>query len=349
MSFSRPTLSNLITRILNGVRSRLTLDQMRRSDAEVYARELAGASHELHGHLQVISQNVIYDTAETEYLDRWASIWLSVPRLAAAKAIGSITITGITGTLVPLGTVFVRSDGTEYVTNADVTLVAGIAVAAITAKLAGQLGNAVSTTVLSMSTPVAGVNSDAIVTAAALTGGADIESDNSLRARLIARIQQPPQGGATFDYVTWALQVAGVTRAWVYAQELGAGTVTVRFVRDNDATLIPDAAEVLAVQTYIDIKRPVTANVTVVAPVATPLAFSIAVTPNTAAVQTAVQAELADLILREAIPGGTILISHIREAISIAAGETNYVMSAPTADVTRTTGQITTLGVITWL
>jgi uncharacterized phage protein gp47/JayE len=165
---------------------------------------------------------------------------------------------------------------------------------------------------------------------------------------LLARIQQPPHGGADYDYVNWALEVAGVTRAWVYPMELGLGTVTVRFVRDNDASIIPDAGEVAAVYDYIEARRPVTADLTVLAPVAVPLNFSIAVTPNTAAVKAAVETELRDLLLREAEPAGTILLSHIREAISLAAGESNYTMTSPNADVTNTTGSMTTFGAITW-
>jgi uncharacterized phage protein gp47/JayE len=85
-----------------------------------------------------------------------------------------------------------------------------------------------------------------------------------------------------------------------------------------------------------------------VAPVAVPLNFTIFVTPNTADVKAAVTAELTDLLRREAVPGGTILLSHIREAISIATGETNHTISVPAADVAHTTGQIATMGTITW-
>jgi uncharacterized phage protein gp47/JayE len=65
-------------------------------------------------------------------------------------------------------------------------------------------------------------------------------------------------------------------------------------------------------------------------------------------VQAAVQAELQDLLLREAKPGGTILLSHIRAAISAAAGETDYVLASPAADVTNTAGNMSTMGSITW-
>jgi uncharacterized phage protein gp47/JayE len=322
---------------------------MRRSDAEVYSRIIAAASHELHGHLAFISDQVLYDTAEAEFLERWASIWLSTPRKTAVVASGNVSFTGVNGTVIPATTLLVRADGAEFYTLADATISAGVTTAVVNASLAGQAGNTLVGTVLAMASPVAGVGSDVRVSAGGLTQGADIEDDISLRARLVSRIQQPPQGGAAHDYVTWALEVPGVTRAWVYPKELGVGTVTVRFVRDDDVSLIPDAAEVLAVQTYIDNLRPVTADLIVVAPAPVSLNFTIAVTPNTLAVKAAVEAELKDLLTREASPGATILLSHIREAISIAAGENNYTMSVPSADITHSTGQMAVMGVITWL
>jgi uncharacterized phage protein gp47/JayE len=66
-------------------------------------------------------------------------------------------------------------------------------------------------------------------------------------------------------------------------------------------------------------------------------------------VQAAVLAELQDLLLREATPGGTLLLSHIRAAISSAAGETDFVLTSPAANVTNTTGNMCTMGTITWL
>lgn len=349
MPFSRPSLSDIFNRIRAGILSRLTNEQLRRSDAEVYGKVMAGASHELHGHLQYIASQVIYDTAEAEILDRWASIWLKTKRLQTVPAAGPLLITGINGSVIPEGTVFVRNDGVEYQTNSDVTIASGSATATVTALTAGQIGNALENTELNLSNPITGVVSNALVADGGLVGGTDQEDDSSLRARLRARIQQPPHGGADYDYINWALEVPGVTRAWVYPNELGLGTVTLRFVRDNDLpTIIPDSSEVETVQEYIDLLRPVTAALTVVAPTPVELDFNIALTPNTEVVKAAVEAELRDLLRREAEPNGTILISRIREAISIAAGEQNYVMTDPVADVTHDVNEIAVMGTITW-
>ena len=166
----------------------------------------------------------------------------------------------------------------------------------------------------------------------------------------MSRISQPAQGGNLNDYVNWALAVSGVTRAWCYPIEQGPGTVTVRFMMDNTYTNgIPLTADVATVQTAINVLAPVTATVTVVAPVANPLNPTITgLTPNNANTQAAVTAELAALIQSQSKPGGTILISQIREAIGFATGVTDYTLTTPAANVTNTTGNITTLGTITW-
>ena len=345
--YSRPTLSEIVTRTRADLVSRLSADDiLRRADADVYARVLAGLAHGLYGYVDWLANQIIYDTAEAEFLARWASIW-GVTRKPASTATGSVTFAVSSGAVIPSGTLLQALDGVQYQTTADATVTVPTATASVAALVAAAAGNRTTGQTLTLTSPIVGVQSSA--TAGALTGGADLESDDDLRARLIDRIQQPPHGGDAHDYVTWALEVPGVTRAWCFPLELGEGTVTVRFVRDDDASLIPDAGEVAAVQAYIDALRPVTAAVTVVAPTAVPLAFSIAVAPDTTAVKAAVQAELSDLIAREAKPGGTISLSHIRAAISAAAGEDNYTMSAPSADVTNTAGNMTTLGTITWL
>ena len=349
--FNRPALPELIQRVRNDVLSRLSTDDiLRRTDAEVYARVMGGVAHGLYGFIEWLSKQVIYDTAEAEYLDRWCSIW-GINRKVAAPATGTVTFTVQAGSLIPSGTLLQALDGVQYQTSADATVTVPSATATITALAPAAAGNRATGQNLTLVSPVVGVQSTA--TAGLLSGGADVETDDALRARLLARIQQPPHGGASYDYTAWALEVPGVTRAWVYPAELGLGTVTVRFVRDNDGTgtaIIPDAGEVAAVQTYIDARRPVTAQLTVVAPAAVPLNFTIqGLVPATLTVQAAVQAELADLLLREAVPGGIILLSHIRAAISAAAGETDYVLTAPLSNVTNSTGNMSTMGSITWL
>lgn len=352
MTFFRPALQDLINRTRDDVVSRLpSPDVLRHSNAEVYPRVLAGVAHALYGDLEWLSRQLIYDTAESDYLERWGSIW-GIARKAATVATGTVALvsnTGSSGVTVPSGTGLVAYDGQLYATTSPVTLVSGFAIANVSAVVAGTQGNRAAGQNFTLQSPVPGVSATAA--ASAMVGGADIETDDSLRSRLLLRISNPPQGGSTKDYEQWALEVAGVTRAWVYPLALGAGTVSVFFMMDGTyMDGIPLAGDVANVDAHIKPLRPVTAAVTVVAPVAVPLNFTISgLTPNTTDVRAAITASLKDLIQREASPGGTLLISHIREAISTAAGEVDHSLNVPSANVVSTAGNISTMGTVSFV
>ena len=346
MPFSRPSLEDLILRTEAEITSRLPTQGklLPRSVLAAIARATAGLSHELHGFLAHIARQVIPDTAETEALDRWASVF-GLQRLAAAFSIGSIDFTGSNGSAIPAGTTLRRADGVEFTTDALGTIAGGTATVAVTAVLAGSEGDTLAGVTLTLVAPVAGIDSEATVAAGGLGGGADRESDDALRVRLRERIQDPPQGGAAADYVLWAKTVPGVSRVWVFPVHFGLGTVGITFARDADLDgPIPDAGEVTAVQTAIDALRPVTADAQVFAPAAVDLDPSVQLEPNTAEVQAQVTAALEDLILREAVPGGTLEISKIQEAISTAPGEVDHVLLVPAANVVYDEAELGTIG-----
>lgn len=349
MTFARPTLSQLIDRSKSDISSRLqTGPLLPRSVLGVLATVHAGALHQLYGYLDYIARQIIVDTADSEYLSRWASIW-GIIRNPATYATGNITFTGSVGSVIPSGTRVQRVDGVEFDTTAELTLVSSSGSVAAKAVSAGAASNTDVAVSLSVTSPVSGVDSTAVVAAGGLAGGADEESDDSLRVRLVARIQQPPHGGADFDYVAWAKEITGVTRAWCYPLYLGPGTVGVAIVTDDAVDgPIADSQVVDDVQDHIDALRPVTADVTVFTPVAVEMDPEIVLTPDNATVRAAVTAELKDMLRRDAEPGGTVYLSRIREAISIAAGESNHELVSPTDDVTVSTGELLTLGTITW-
>ncbi len=350
MPFNRPSLPDLIARIGTDIESRLpgTDARTRRSNLAVLARIEAGVAHGLYGYLDHIARQVIIDTADTDVLERWAAVW-GLSRRSALAASGLVTFSGTTGTVIPAGLVLQRADGVQFTTTVAGTLVASSASVWVVASVPGDIGNTEPGVPLALAAQVLGVSGTAFVGSAGLASGTDVESDAALRARLLTRIQQPPHGGAAHDYVQWALEVPGVTRAWCYPLWMGAGTVGVAFVRDNDPSPIPDATEVAAVQAYIETRRPVTADVYVIAPMPQVVDITLSVSPDTAAIRAAVEAELADVFRRESAPGATLRISHLREAVSLAAGEEDHVISVPSGDVLATPGHMPVLGVITWV
>lgn len=344
MPFNRPTLSELKTRVQADMVSRLELvgGIMRRSVVGVLSAVFAGCSHILHGHLDWISNQVMTDTMDDDYLLREASIY-GIKQKPAVKATGNIKFLGEAGAVVPAGSILKRSDGVFFITKED-----GLSEVKIEAQEAGFIGNSETGIVLSLVTPISAVQNNATVLADGISGGSDIEDIESLRSRILFRKSKPPMGGAKHDYVAWALSVPGVTRAWCLPHIDGLGSVGVLFVRDND-DFIPDAGEVQTVQDYIESVRPVTASsVYVSAPTPVAVDFTLTITPDTEAVRDAVREEIAAFIRREAEPGATLYLSRISESISASLSEYYHQIVSPVANVTFDPDEIGILGTVTF-
>lgn len=359
MAFTRPDLPSIVDRVKSDIKNALGLTViLRRSTEDAFARAIAGASHVLHGHMRFISRQIFVDQAEVIYLERHASIY-GIQRNAATFSVLSITGTGVDGTSVPSGTVLQRSDATEYTVDSVGTVASGTVTLSVTASTAGSGSNIDDGETLTLQSPISGMDSDFTV-ASTTTEGEDTETDDSLRSRVLARIQSPPSGGTVSDYEAYARSVAGVTRAWVLSGLGGfENNVGVYFVEDGEDPIIPSAAKVAEVQTAIDTNKPVTANATAIAPVENVIDIEVNISPNNQDVRDAITAELSDLFTREGQVAGTISgvnefydgglsLSKIREAISIAEGEDDHVLVSPTADVTSATGEIISLGTITF-
>lgn len=344
MPFEIPTLPTIISRTAADLAS----DALRQSDAQVLSRTISGAAYGLYGYLNWIAKQILPDTADAVTLERQALLRLETPRIPAKSATGSASFQASAGSVLDANLVVQASDGRQYRVVDAVTPVSGMNTAKLEAVDGGILGNAAAGLTLKLVQPVTGIDETFTVLAPGITGGSNQESVESLRSRVIRSYQVIPHGGDADDYVTWALECAGVTRAWTVKNYLGPGTVGVFFVRDGDASIIPDANEIATVKSYIDTKAPVTAEVIVLAPVLKTVNYTIKLTPDTTVVRAAVAGELTDLHEREAGLGDTLLISHIREAISSAQGEVDNVVGSPANDVTAKPNELLTVGAITW-
>lgn len=345
MPFETPSLPVLISR----TQSDLASEALRRSDAQVLARTLSGTAYGLYGYLDWIAEQILPDTADEETLERIAALRLNQPRNAAQPAEGSVSFSAAAGAVLDVDVVLQAGDGRMYRVTAGVTTIAGINTTTIAAVAAGALGNADAGLQLTLVQPVSGVTNAFTVVAPGLSGGIEKESIESLRARVIRSYRVIPHGGSADDYETWALEFPGVTRAWCRGNYLGPGTVGLFVMRDNDPVPVPNPAQLQEIKDYIEPLRPVTAELYVLAPTLKPVLYSIHSVPDTTAVRAAITASLRDLHEREAGLGDKLLISHIREAISSAAGETDHSLTIPSADVIAAANELLTFGGITWL
>ena len=285
---------------------------------------------------------------DDETLLRMARARLKRDRLEAVAATGVAGLTGAVSALLDAGTLLQRDDQVLFRVRTTVKLTATSAVAEIEALDAGELGNTPAGTQLRLVSPVLGVNEVFTVDADGLAGGTEQESIETLRGRVIRSYRVIAHGGSKSDYETWALEVAGVTRAWVVRHWLGPGTVAVFFVRDGDIDIIPNAEAIDTVAAYIEQERPVTAEVYVLPPVEKPVQYQLSITPDSSAVRRAVEAALVDLHNRESELGGGLLATHIAEAISGAVGERDHVVNAPIGNVTAAGNELLTYGGVLW-
>lgn len=351
MGFPRPTRLQLVTRAQADLNSRLTGGdaQLAVATLKVLAFVNGGGVDGLYGYIDYLADQLLPDRCDEEWLARHTSLH-NVPRKPAVPATGAITMTATSAASVDAGTVWQRQDGARFLTTSAVNLTGGTASVSVVAETAGVVGNTAAGTELRLVQTIEGLASIATVDVAGITDGVEQEDLEVWRARFIARLQEPPSGGTKEDYETWALEEPGVTRAWCSPGEMGPGTVTLRFVcDDNPNSIIPDDALIARVKARILALMPVTTELYVVAPVADPINFTIQnVQPSTDAVKLAIKAELKDLLRREAIPSGTILRSHMTASISTAAGEEDHTLILPAANVVNGIGRISTMGVVTW-
>lgn len=346
MPFIRPTLDELEDRNEASLASKLGLGRLvPRGFLRAIARMLAGLAHGLYGYVDWVYRQALPDTADPERMEQWANDF-GVIRKPATFAEGPVLFTGANNVDLPAGTLVQRADGVQFEVLADAVLTGGSESVTVRAVVAGDLGDTEEAAPLTLVSPVVGVNSDALVDTGGIVGGEDEESDAELLARLLAKMRNPPMGGSAADYEQWALEVPGVTRAWCLPEHFGPGTVGLTFAVDDDpAGPIPDSTKVDEVQAYIDARRPVPVSVfTVFAPLAQVVFVQISsLDPDTPDVRASIENALAELLRREGGPGQTLLISHVREAISNAAGERDHLLDFPVGNTNIAAGKIAVL------
>ena len=366
MAFSIPSLKDLTERARQAFRSNLKGSDAWLWPNNVYvsAKVIAGTAYEVLGFADYISRQKFALTADSENLDRHGEE-IGLSRRPATPASGYVRLTATGAASVVAGAVFSRTDGVRYAATAS----AGIASAGtfdvpVEATASTKATNGIAGTALTIVSGVTG-SATAVIGPDGITGGGDLEDDESFRARILFRKRNPPHGGSPSDYVIWASAISGVTRVFVERQYAGPGTVRVYPLMDDAFTNgIPSAGAIQTIADYIATQAPAGAAVAVTAPSAEVIDVTIqGLTPNNTPTQEAVLAELRDAFLRLGRVAGadtpvaslpflatpfTFSRSWLWQAAANASGEERHAITAPAADVTIAAGSIPVLGTVTF-
>lgn len=322
----------------------------------VFSKVVAMANQLVELRAEWIYRQIFASTADARHLERQA-YELGLARKQASPATGRILTTGTPGTVYPQG-IGLISENTLYRTtgeaiaagNGDLTL-------RVYSTTTGAGANRDPGTTVALADPALfpSIGANGTVDGDGIGGGADIESDESLRARILDRKRRPPQGGAYSDYEQLARSIPGVLKAWAWPFANGPGTVGVWFLFDGRPDFIPTDADVEAVRGEIEIRRLIRAGLFVNAPFPTPLDITIsALGVDTVDVRSRIESGLRDMLYERAKPGVAaeafvLSRSWISEAISQSIGEDRHVLTLPASDVTFVDGQYPVLGTVTYL
>lgn len=98
----------------------------------------------------------------------------------------------------------------------------------------GTIGNLQPGDIVQFANPIPNIARNATVLSQ-VTTGADAETLDAYRARVVRRFQNKPQGGAYADYQEWADGVAGIANAYPYTGNPGEVNVYVEAVATDDS------------------------------------------------------------------------------------------------------------------
>lgn len=327
-----PAVSDIRDTILRDIKNlRPEADTSPDSDYFVRASSVASAVRGTYQDQQWIARQIFPDTADHDFLLMHASLRNITPK-PATPAGGQLQITGTPGITFSSGLTFSYGNGqTGLSLTPGTTDTDGNVTISVIATTAGTASNVPDNTSATLTQAPVGISSKAVLLS--MSGGTDTESDDSLLARLLEVIRRPPAGGNKYDYHRWAMEVPGITAAFVYPLRRGLGTVDVVITSGND---LPSPQAVAAAQSHIDDVRPVTAK------------NSLVLAPTPRSVDFVIMVALSGLTLADAkiqinnalvsyfsqlAPGATAVLFQIGALISAIPGITDCKIVTPVANV----------------
>lgn len=193
-----------------------------------------------------------------EYLEARCAEY-GITRKPGAPASVTLEFTGKNGTIIPAGTTVSTEGGILFSVEEAKRISNDVVEVPAVSQNAGSEYNVPANTLVTLVTPVSGVQQ--VTNPAAAEGGADEETDESLFSRLDQYRKNRATSGNIADYLAWAMETPGVGAARVFPIWNGPGTVKVILVGDDKKPV--DAAIVQSCLEHIETVRPIGAQVTV--------------------------------------------------------------------------------------
>lgn len=226
----------------------------------------------------------------------------------------------------------------------------------------GTQTNISGDTDVSLGTPIIGINSTGKSTLDDVLSATDEETDESLRARLLARIRQYFGNFSATSIEEKAKEIAGTTRVKVYEVTPSAGQVTMYFMRDGDSSPIPSAFEVDRMNDFLNIDdetkiRPANtaeSDFIISAPSAKTVNIQFSsLSPNTQDMKDNIQLSLEDFFTNSLDIGDDLnrdsLISFVKQTLDSQGNNPDFVLDIPASNVTVNNNEVAILGTVDYV
>lgn len=265
MATQTPTTQELSTSIVGAIEAQIgqSVPLLPKAFIRVLAKVLAATFITLYKYIGFIGLQLFVRTASgsptvingktvTPLIEWGRLIGLGDPLKATpAELTIDVTVENQTGSLDSGSQLLGETNGVTYLTIGAVLLNAPTVSVTVRAAAdpngsggVGTIGNLDPGAVLNFANPLPNVARATVVTAQTVTG-ADAETIEAYRQRVIDRFRRRPQGGAYADYDIWGRTVAGIANIYPYTGDPGEVDVYVESATEPDG--IPTTAQLEAV------------------------------------------------------------------------------------------------------
>lgn len=241
------------------------------TDWWVKANSIAAIASGIDQDIYTFRQNIFPQYASGNALDKFLASYNLQPRSAGVPATGYCSLPTVQAQDVTLqANTQLSISNNQYFIQQTTTIKAGtlgqIPIQSANTDSGQQLANG---TELKLTNPVGNIDKLIVLS---MNDGAGSESDPNVRYRILQAIQNPKLGGTKQDYITWATSQPNITAAYIVANILQTGILSVFVLSGtNDPDVIlakPDIIynrtttkpDMQTAQNYIETQRPINDN-----------------------------------------------------------------------------------------